>query len=423
MGKSNWSGRIPRGVLVVTAGVVGTTFPAAPAFASTIFAPTDQSITTVAGNGTAGPKGDGLPAVAAQLHNPDGVAFSLAGTLYISDRNNNRIRKVVNPNSIGTDIISTVAGNGRGGFSGDRGPATLAELNRPSGVALDSSGDLFIADTGNNRVREVRPSGQILTVAGSGRCGRHSHLGDGGPAVDASLCGPTGVVVDGSTLYISDTGHSEVRVVNQAGTIRDFAGTGRPGYSGDGRAATRARLDLPTGLAVAANHTVLIADSGESVVREVLSTGVIRTFAGIGRFGFSGDGGPATRARLSVPTGVGVDGLGDVYIADTFNNRLRKVNAAGIISTAAGSRRGFSGDGGPATSARLASPSGTIAVNGNTIYFADTGNQRIRGIFTGPPPVLPETQWVWALPLSALALGGAVYLVWRRRGRCAAAIS
>ena len=217
-------------------------------------------------------------------------------------------------------------------------------------------------------------------------------------------------------LYISDTGHNEVRVVDQTGIIQDFAGTGHFGYSGDGKKAAQASLGLPTGLAVTANHRVLIADSGDSVVREVNPAGTIRTFAGTGRFGYSGDGGPATRARLNFPTGLGVDLMGNVYIADTLNNRIREVNAAGTISTAGGTgRRGFSGDGGPAAEARLANPTGSIAVNAGAIYFADPGNQRIRGIFTGPPPVLPEAPWVVALPLSGLALAGGVWLLRRRR--------
>jgi hypothetical protein len=406
----------------VAAGAWLSLVPVAPAFGATMLGSAALTITTIAGDGQAGPFGDGVPAVQAELHNPGGVAEDLTGNLYIADRANNRIREVVNPTAIQTDLISTVAGNGRRGFKGDGGPATRAALNRPAAVAVDSAGNLFIADTGNNRVREVLASGRIITVAGDGSCSRLVPPGNGLPAVQASLCSPAGVAVAGSTLYISDTGHSEVRVVNRSGIIRDVAGTGQFGYSGDGGKATLARLGLPEGLAVTASHDVVIADPGDGVVREVLPSGRIRTFAGTGVYGYSGDGGPATKAHLNGPTGVGVDSMGDVYIADTLNNRLREVNAAGIISTTAGTgRRGFSGDGGPAAKAKLASPTGSIAVDADAVYFADTGNQRIRGIFTGAPPVLPETHWVWGLPLSALAVGGVVFVVRHRRGRRAPA--
>ncbi len=406
----------------MAAGAVLSTVPVTPALAATILGSTPLTITTVAGNGTAGPFGDGGPAVQAQLHHPEGVAVDLTGDLYLADSANNRIRKVVNPTVLHADIITTIAGTGTSGFKGDGGLATRAELNGPSSIAIDPAGDIFIADSGNNRIREVLPSGRIQTVAGNGLCSSRTAVGNGLSAVRASLCVPSGVAVDGNNLYISDTGHSEVRVVNRTtGVIQDFAGTGKLGYSGDGGKATAAELGLPMGLAVDAVHRVLIADSGDSVVREVLPGGTIRTFAGTGRFGYSGDGGPATKARLNGPTGLGVDQGGNVYISDTLNNRLRQVDASGIISTSAGTGVfGFAGDGGPATRARLAGPNGDIAVNSAAVYFADTGNQRIRGIFVGPPPVLPETQWLVALPLSALALGGGALLLVRRRARRAA---
>ncbi len=422
MRKLNWSRRVPGGVLALAAGALLSTVPVAPAFAATILGATPLTITTVAGNGTVGPFGDGGPAVAAQLHHPDGAAVDLAGNLYIADSANNRIRKVVNPTVIDADIISTVAGDGTSGFKGDGGPATLAELNGPSSIAVDQAGDIFIADTGNNRIREVLAAGRIKTVAGNGRCGPGIPVGNGLPAVHASLCVPSGVAVNGNRLYVSDTGHSEVRVVSlTTGVIKDFAGTGKFGYTGDGGQATAATLGLPMGLAVDAAHRVLIADSGDSVVRDVLSGGTIHTFAGNGRFGYSGDGGQATRAELNGPTGLGVDQGGDVYIADTLNNRLREIDAAGNISTTAGAGiHGFAGDGGPASRARLAGPTGDVAVNSGAVYFADTGNQRIRGIFVGPPPVLPEVQWFVALPLSVLAVGAGAWLLVRRRARRAA---
>ncbi len=275
-------------VVAVAAGAWLSMVPVVPAFGATMLGSAPLTITTIAGDGQAGPFGDGVPAVQAELHNPGGVAEDLAGDLYIADRANNRIREVVNPTANQTDLISTVAGSGKRGFKGDDGPAARASLNGPSAVAVDSAGDLFIADTGNNRVREVLASGDIITVAGDGSCSRLVPPGNGLPAVRSSLCSPAGVAVAGSTLYISDTGHSEVRVVNRSGIIRDLAGTGRFGYSGDGGKATRARLGLPAGLAVTANHDVVIADPGDGVVREVLPSGRFRTFGGTGECGYSG---------------------------------------------------------------------------------------------------------------------------------------
>jgi hypothetical protein len=224
-------------------------------------------------------------------------------------------------------------------------------------------------------------------------------------------------------VYITDPGHSEVKIVNALGAIQVFAGDGRFGYSGDGGPAKSARLGTPTGISVDALGDVFIADSAENVVREVLPSGIIETFAGTGHFGYSGDGGEATKARLAAPTGVGTDALGDVFIADTSNNRIRKVDPSGsigTITTVAGTgRRGFSGDGGPATAARLSSPVGSLAVSGTSVYFSDTGNQRVRGLFTGPPPVLPETAFVILLPMVGLATGAGVLFIRRRRSRAA----
>jgi hypothetical protein len=395
--------------LVVAAGLAVVT----PAFATT-----GQTINTVAGNGSAGSTGDGGAAVMAELNAPSGVAVDLVGDLYIADTENNRVRKVVNPTQINVDTISTAAGTGVSGFGGDGGPATRAELNRPSGIAVDGQGDIFIADTGNNRVREVVAStGVIKTVAGDGACRKHGKLGDGGAATAASLCAPLGVAVDGKgDVYVSDSGHSEVRVVKPSGIIDDFAGKGLFGYSGDGRPATKARLGTPSGLALDAVGDVYIADSADTVVRKVDTSGIITTFAGNGRFGYSGDGGPATQAELADPTGLGVDQAGDVYIADTFNNRLREVSAGGTVSTVAGAGTyGFSGDGGPATSAELARPTGAVAVDATAVYFSDTGNERVRGVFNGPPPVLPESPLVVGLPVGAVVLIAGVVLYRRRR--------
>lgn len=399
--------------LAMIAIVAGSGFYAAPAFA----APTPQSITTVAGNGTVGGGGDGGLAVNAQFSTPTGVAESLTGSLYIADSGNNRVRVVVNVTSIDHDTISAFAGTGARGFSGDGGPAVSAKLSGPTGVAVDSHGDVFIADTLNNRVREVTTNGVIQTVAGTGSCGLYLVDGNGGKATSASLCAPTGVAVDSAgNLYISDTGHNQVRVVNAAGTISDLAGSGLClGVNNGASSATGASLCGPTGVTTDVTGTVYIADTGHNEVRTVKS-GVIRDFAGKGKAGSCGDGGVATSGCLDGPTGVGADSLGDLYISDTGNNRLRVVNSSGVMQTSAGTGvAGFSGDGGPATKARLNGPTGAVAVDGTAVYFADTKNNRIRGVFNGPPPVLPESTWTILLPIIGVLLLGAFVVIRRRR--------
>jgi NHL repeat len=377
------------------------------------------TITTVAGNGTKGSSGDGGPAVNAELNVPSGVTEDMFGSLYIGDTANNKVRKVVLPTTIKKDIITTIAGTGAAGFSGDGGLATAATLRAPTGVAVDTAGDVFVADTGNSRIREIKPSGIISTFAGTGSCS--STLGNGGQAIHASLCVPTGIALDhaGKNLFIADTGHNVVREVNVAsGIITAFAGTGSIGSSGDGGSAVNAKLAGPSGVATNSVGAVYIADTGNSKVR-VVTGGVINTFAGTGKLGFGGDGGAATKAQLSLPTGLGVDPSGNVFISDTGNSRIREVNTSKIISTYAGTgRAGFSGDGGPATAAMISIPTGAVAADGSAVYFSDTGNQRVRGIFVGPPPVLPQSNLIILLPVSAgLLAGGSALLVVRRRRR------
>src|SRR5208282_1432049 len=219
-------------------------------------------------------------------------------------------------------IITTVAGNGTAGYSGDGGAATNAKLYWPSGVAVDATGNLFIADYVNNRVREVGANGIITTVAGGGSNG----LGDGGAATNAELYYPAGVAVDATgSLFIADEGSQRIRKVGSNGIITTVAGNGTQGYSGDGGAATNAELYLPTGVAVDASGNLFIVDSGNNVIRKVGTNGIIATVAGNGTGGYSGDGGAATTAELSFPKGVAVDATGNLFIADYYNNRIRKV--------------------------------------------------------------------------------------------------
>src|ERR1035437_10331608 len=336
------------------------------------------TITTVAGNGVAGFSGEGGPATSASLSNPWGLALDSVGNLYIADKGNNRVRKV----SGGT--ITTVAGNGVAGFSGEGGPATSASLSNPWGLAIDSVGNLYIADQGNHRIRRV--SGEtITTVAGNGAFG---FSGDEGPATSASLYEPGGVAVDSAgNLYIAegnrittDYRNSRIRKVS-GGIITTVAGNGSYRFSGDGGIVTSASLDQPQGMAVDAAGNLYIADTTNHRIRKV-SSGTITTVAGNGVGGFSGDGGPATRASLYYPQGVTVDSAGTLYIADTFNGRIRKVSGGTITTVAGGGNQGL-GDGGSATSASLNNPTGLAIDSAANLYIADWRNNRIRKVSGG----------------------------------------
>ena len=339
------------------------------------FAGTGESLSGFGGFG-----GDGGPATNAQLALPTGVALDGRGNLYIADQRNNRIRKV---DSSGT--ISTIAGTGEYGFGGDGGPATEAGLQSPSRVAVDGAGNLYIADYGNHRIRKVDSTGTISTIAGTGEYG---FGGDGGPAVEAELRGPRGVAVDGAgNLYIADYADNRIRKVDSSGTISTIAGLGmwKKGFNGDGRPAVTAQLDQPADVAVDSAGNLYIADSLNRRVRKVDSLGFISTIAGTGqhagRRGPSGDGGPATNAQLAFPTGVAVDGTGNLYIADYGHHRIRKVDSSGTITTIAGTGTdGFRGDGGPATAASLINPYGVAVDGAGNLYIADYGNHRIRKV-------------------------------------------
>jgi hypothetical protein len=298
------------------------------------------------------------------------------------------------------EVILTIAGNGKQGFSGDGGLATNASLFLPLGVAVDDKGNIFIADTESHRIRKVEPSGRIQTVAGNGRGG---FSGDGGRATDASLFYPQSVAVDGKgNIFIADTRNHRVRKVEPSGVIKTVAGNGREGFSGDGGRATDASLHGPTGVAVAVDGrgSIFIADSYNHRVRKVEPSGVIKTVAGNGRQGFSGDGGRATDASLSYPQSVAVNGKGNIFIADTRNHRIRKVEVpswkfhqsstmepSDVIKTVAGNGRGgFSGDGGLATDASLHDPTGVAVGGTGNIFIADHANRRIRKV--NPPGVI-----------------------------------
>ncbi len=341
-----------------------------------------EVVSTVAGNGGSGFGGDGGVASHASFANPAGVAIDASGNVYVADQGNSRIRKV------GTNgVVTTVAGNGNPGYSGDGGPATNASLNQPAGVALDARGNLFIEDYENHCVRKVDLLGIITTVAGNGLPG---NSGDGGPATNASLWFPDGVVVDGAgNIFISDQLNDCVRKVGTNGIITTVAGNGRFGYSGDGGAATGAALGAPAALAVDASGHLFIADTDNQCVRRVDAKGVIATVAGTGTRGFSGDGGPATNAALNDPAGVAVDVFGNLFIADTDNQRIRWVDTNGIITTLAGrGSPGYSGDGGAAAGASFNSPSGVATDASGHLFVADESNNRVREVWLNGDPAL-----------------------------------
>lgn len=408
-------------------------------------APTSYTIQTVAGSDNSG---NGGSATSVALGQPEGIAIDSAGNIYVAEAANSRVRKIATDGS-----IQTFAGTGVAGFSGDGGPATAAQLNQPYGLAIDSSGALYIADLGNSRVREITANGTIQTVAGGGTLPATT-TGQGGPATSAQLAQPRNVAIgaDGS-LYISDFGANQVYRVTTNGTLSLIAGNGAAGFSGVGTSAVMAELNAPAGLAVDQSGAVYVADSGNNQVRKIYNgviitvfntpgpTGValdasgmvyiaatsyfgtllqsiagvsaardltldakgdiyatsgayvleapisgnVTTIAGSGNSqNYGGDGGQATAAQLNSPSSIVMDSSGNWYIADTANDRIRMVTPAGVISTIAGTgAAGSTGDSGPALDAELNSPQGLAIDSSNNVYIADTGNNEVRKITPG----------------------------------------
>jgi sugar lactone lactonase YvrE len=331
------------------------------------------TIAAVAGNGKAGFGDDGGPAAAALLNRPCAVATDGQGSLFIADYGNNRIRKV------GADgTITTYAGTGEAGFAGDGGPATAARLRGPYGVSVDRQGNLYVADQCNERVRKIARDAIISTVAGNGTRG---YSGDGGPATAAALAGPDAVVVDDrGDFYIADARNHRVRKVTAGhGVITTVMGTSQ-GYSGDGGPATRAQLNLPASLALDAHGNLYVGDLRNHVIRKMNADGVVQTVAGTGEPGFDGDGGPATRAKLNQPGGVAIAPDGSLLIADGANFRVRRVGLDGVIETIAGSgsqdRSAFAA-GSPAERASLSVLDILDVDRNETIHLTDHGQHRV----------------------------------------------
>lgn len=343
------------------------------------------TISTYAGNGTRG-FAEGA-ATTAQFALPSGIALDSSGNLIVADQVNQRVRQV----SSGGGSVTTIAGNGTPGFSGDGKSATAANMNNPFSVAVDSSGGVYIADSSNSVVRKVS-GGNITTYAGTLGAG---FSGDGGRAVDAQLNGAFAVALDSTgNLYISDIGNHRIRKVTTAGIITTYVGgPGGGAFGGDGGAAVNARLNQPRGIRLDAAGNLYFADSGNDRIRKVAVDGTITTVAGTGAAGFSGDGGLAVNAQLNRPLDVAVDTAGNLYIADYNNLRIRRVGSNGVITTIAGNGLpGYTGDGGPSVNATLNFPTGVTVDGSGNVYVADNANNVIRlltksAATPGPPAI------------------------------------
>lgn len=340
-----------------------------------------QIITTIAGNGSFGFSGDGGQAINAEIA-AKGIAADAAGNIFIADAGNSRIRKVST-----NGIISTIAGIGVNGFGGDGGAATAAIINNPVNVAADAIGNIYIADQDNQRIRKIDNNGIITTIAGNGNIG---FSGDGGQATAAALNIPIDVATDAAgNIYFIDQANLRIRKIATNGIISSIAGNGGMGFSGDGGQATAAQLNSPTGLSIDATGNIYFTDQGNQRVRKINTAGIISTVAGNGTPGFSGDGGQAMTAQLNAPIDVAVNNAGEIFIADQNNHRIRKVDGNGIITTLTGDGSpAFSGDGGPATAAEVNNPYGiTVDADGN-IFVGDAFNYRVRKITAAIIPLI-----------------------------------
>jgi sugar lactone lactonase YvrE len=375
--------------------------PSLPAIAQSGNPPSGL-ISTIAGTGQQGYFGNGDSATIAHLWTPYGVALDTAGDLFIVETGSGVVREVATNGK----VVFSAGVPSSPGYAGDGGAATQAQFNSPTAVALDAAGNLYIADTGNNVIRKIFPAQVpipffnfnddgwetglapvVSTVAGNGVSG---YSGDGSAATSAQLNQPSGVAVDAfGDLYIADTGNNVIRKVTPSGVITTIAGDNSAGYFGDGASAVSAQLNAPTGLALDGIGDLYIADTGNHVVRMVTPGGTISTVAGNGNPGFAGDGASALTAELHSPASVALDSFSNLYIADTGNQRVRMVTRAGIVYTVAGDGiPGYAGDGGPAATAELNMPFGVAALPGGNLYIADGANNVVREVFFGSRPTV-----------------------------------
>ncbi len=344
-----------------------------------------QNISTIAGIGIGGSAGDGAAATSANLRSTNGLALDRFGNLYIADSGNHRVRK------IGLDgIISNFAGTGTQGFAGDGAAATSATLNYPAMLAFTATGELLIADYGNHRIRRVALDGRIATVAGNGTEG---FSGDGAAATAAQLNNPIGLVAaaDGS-FYIGDAQNHRVRKVNASGVITTVAGNGTAGFAGDGASATAAQFNYPGALALDATGNLFVADYANNRVRKIATDGNVTTIAGTGTAGFSGDLAAATAAQISGPFALAIGTNASLLIADQNNGRVRRVASNGVIDTVAGGA-GTTGDDTAATRAILTEPSGLASDAAGQYWIADRGNFIVRKV-SSPLKLLAEYRYV-----------------------------
>jgi streptogramin lyase len=327
-----------------------------------------QTISTIAGTGSPGNSGDGGPATLAQLHTLSGIAIDGSGNIYVSS--GNLVRKI----DAGGTITKFAGGNSS---LGDGGPASAAQINMAGGLDVDAAGNVYICDFYNHRIRKVNTAGIISTIAGNGSNG---YSGDGGPATSAQLKGPFDVSVDAvGNVFIADGYNHVIRKINTSGIISTVAGNAAVGFSGDGGLATAAQLDTPHGIDTDANGNIYISD-GTNRIRKVDLTGIITTYAGTGSSLYNGDGGPATSASIGTPNQLEIDPNGILYFPDGTNNVIRKIDPTGNISTICGTgTAGFSGDGGPSVLAQLNLPIAVTLASGN-MYIADAVNYRVRMI-------------------------------------------
>jgi DNA-binding beta-propeller fold protein YncE len=333
-------------------------------------------ISTVAGTGAKGYAGDGGAATQALLNNPFDLAFDPAGNLCFSDTYNHCIRRI----DARSGIITTIAGSGERGFSGDGGPATRAQMDQPYGIVIDRSGNIYIADRLNGRVRRVDgASGVITTLAGDGS-GKYS--GDGGPADRAGLAEPNGLALDREhrRLFVADVADNRVRVVDLAsGIITTFAGTGKAAHAGDGGSAASADVFGARAVALAPDDSLYVLERQGSSLRRVRD-GIIETVAGTGARAYGGDGHDARHAVFNAPKEMAVDPSGNVFIVDTENHAIRLIDAqTWVVTTIAGTgEAGPGGDGGPANAASLARPHGALVGPDGAVYIGDSENHRVR---------------------------------------------